>query len=148
IRTEAESSEWEDPILFDRPEGLPSFPVEVLSPWVRDYVHHLAIEQQVPVDLPAMLVLPILSGAVAGKFQIEVRPGWIVVLSIYALVPLGIGERKTPTVNALIRPTQKYELLLADQMAPRIREALADREIAEADKRRALGAFAKAKPAD
>jgi hypothetical protein len=55
---------------------LPSFPADALPSWVSEWVKAEAVAAQVPVDLPAMLVLAALATAAAGVARIQARPGW------------------------------------------------------------------------
>ncbi|MCK6545639.1 MAG: DUF3987 domain-containing protein [Thermoanaerobaculia bacterium] len=64
---------------------------------------------QVPPDLPALLALSVISTAVAKRFEVEVRAGWIEPLNLYALVALASGTRKSVVFEAATAPVVAYE---------------------------------------
>ena len=58
---------WDAPVpLGARAAGLPGFPVSIFPPWLRDEVTALTEFAQVPVDLPAVISLSVLSAAAAA----------------------------------------------------------------------------------
>jgi hypothetical protein len=64
------SDDWPDPLPFDAPTSLPSFPVEALPEATAGYVQEVARSRQVPVDLPAMQSLGTVSAAAARRFRV------------------------------------------------------------------------------
>jgi hypothetical protein len=100
---------WEQPVPLDRPR-LPSFPIDALPLCVRRWVESTTIALQVPVDLPAAMALGTLGAAVGGSVQVELRPpDWVEPINLWIAVVLPSGERKSPTVEAAVRPLEAVE---------------------------------------
>lgn len=125
-----EGADWEAPVSFDDFD-LPSFPAEVLPAWLRSFVTELAIERQVPLELPGLLVLAVCGAAVARKVVVVVREAWQEPLNIWVLVVLPPGARKSQTISAATGPMVDLERLLFEQMAPTIEKVLSQRRILE-----------------
>ena len=104
------------------PEGkpLPTFPVHCLPEVLRTFVTAQAAFTEVPVDLPAMLSLGACAAMVAGKVDIEVKPGYIEPLNAFFLIGLKTGERKTPNYEACFGPVKEAERLKAEADGPLI----------------------------
>jgi len=100
---------WDAPIPIGASANLPKFPVSALPVALAAYVQALAVSMQVPVDLPAMLVLGVLATAAAGKFELEIRSDWVEQLCLYLVVALPPGERKSPVFRDATRPLLRYE---------------------------------------
>lgn len=121
----SDSSEggWAPPLPIGPSADLPSFPVKTLPLPLADYVDALAESMQVPVDLPAMVVLAVVATAVAGKFELVVRRDWTEQLCLYVVVALPPGERKSPVFRDVVRPIIEFERehserLLMDDVTP------------------------------
>ncbi len=111
------------------------FPLEAAFPpalhWLRDYTAAISEALQVPLDLPAMLVLPIAAVTVAQKAEVELREGWREVPAIWSLVLLESGERKSATFARMIEPISEWERAEAARLAPMIVEQRERRQMAE-----------------
>jgi hypothetical protein len=93
---------WPEAWPFDRLD-TPPFPVEVLSPWMREWSSAQAEAMQTPVDLPACIALATASLCVARMFHVEVRAGWTEPTNLWIVVAMNPGERKS---NAFMRATE------------------------------------------
>jgi len=98
------------------------FPVGALPPWLRDYVEALAETTQTPIDLPAVIALAACCTAVAGKVEIEQKPGHIEPLNLYVAVALPPGSRKTAVFSRISYSIQAFERELARVAEPMIAE--------------------------
>jgi hypothetical protein len=130
LRTGAEPEDWDPPVVFAEYQ-LPTFPMDVLPRHIRTYIEALAVEKQVPVDLPGMLVLTALATALQKKVIVLVRPGWVEPVNIWTMCALPPGSRKSGTFASLVEPIEKYERLERDRLAPEVEQAKNKRKIAE-----------------
>jgi hypothetical protein len=95
---------------FDRmesPEKL--FPVDVLPPVVRNYCAAVSDSLQVPVDMPCIAALGVLSAALSGKYFVEVKKDWKQPVNLYLLLIARPSERKSPVMEAVARPLYSYQ---------------------------------------
>jgi hypothetical protein len=99
---------------------LPSFPIDVLPPVLREWVSALSEATQTPPDLAGLLTLAVCAAAVAKKVLIEARHGWREPLNIFVAILLEPGNRKSAVFSDTIRPLRILEGNLAKQAKPRI----------------------------
>jgi hypothetical protein len=128
---EQQPEEWADPLPFDMPRTLPPFPVEVLPKDTRAYVEEVAATRQVPVDLPGMLSLGVVSGAAARRFRVQIGTTHSEPLNTFVAAGMEPGSRKSVTYQDMVEPLEAYERDLKAQMAPKIAEAQEKRLIEE-----------------
>jgi hypothetical protein len=139
--TETDSDKWHEitPIRFN---AMVPFPLEVLPPVIRDYVGNVAHVMQVPVDLPAMAALAVLSFAVCRRWDVQVHPSYIETTNLYIAAAMEPGSRKSSTLEAMVFPLrsaeQELSLKEADQNAQN-RELRTAQEASLKKKRDALG---------
>lgn len=117
----SDDSAWPELIPFDRVD-LPSFPVEALPPTVRDYVRAVAASLQVPIDLPALAVLVVACAATGGAHEVEIGPGWVEPVVLWAAPILPSGEGKTPALGAVMHPLLDVERELREEARERVAE--------------------------
>ncbi|MCX5742213.1 MAG: YfjI family protein [Proteobacteria bacterium] len=141
------ASVWQQPVALAAAPTLPDFPLATLPPWVRDWTEAEAIALQVPIDLPATLVLAVVALTVARKVEIEAKPGHIEPLNIYVLDVLPSGERKSPVLRDATRPVEDYERFETENTAREISKVEASRSLLNARAKKAE-AEAKANPDD
>jgi hypothetical protein len=90
------------------PERQP-YPIAVLPPTIKAMVQSVADATETPIELGAMLVLPIISTAVQRRVQVSVRDDWREELASYSLILLDSGEGKTPVFRHLMEPIIAHE---------------------------------------
>lgn len=100
--------QWEPPIPFTQ-HILPSFPVEVLPPIVRDYVLAVAESTQTPVDMSASAALAVLALCQQGKFRVCGKADWTEPLNLFVVIVAEPSERKSAIINFMTRPINTYE---------------------------------------
>ncbi|MBC7771407.1 MAG: DUF3987 domain-containing protein [Pyrinomonadaceae bacterium] len=126
---------WSPPRPLHEGPPPPPIPLEAAFPpalsEVRDFVAAVAEAIQVPLDLPAMLLLPIAGVCIAQKFEIELRPGWREIPALYILSLLESGERKSGTFSLMIAPILAWEREQAGELGPMIACAQEERKIKE-----------------
>ena len=128
--------QWPDPTpLRDAPRP-PPFPIAdafppALKP-IRDYLIATAEAVQVPIDLPALLLLPIVTVCIARKVEVRSAPDHTEPAALYSLVLLKSGNRKSSTINRLTAPLGQWEYDEAERLGPVIARQQEARKIAEA----------------
>jgi hypothetical protein len=127
----ASSGGWPEPIPLDAPPPDP-LPLDTLPPWMRAHVASVADFVQVPADLPALLALVAVAGAVQKKYEVEARPGWTEPVTLWGAGVLEASARKSPTFRQVMAPVQEYERRAADAVEADRTAALDRREILEA----------------
>lgn len=107
--------QWDPPIPLTMHRSLPAFPVQVLPEWLANTATAVATETQTPVDLPACLVLAMLSTAAGGRAVVNVRGRWTEPINLFVVVAMPPGSRKSPVFSTLVRPLQVVEKALIEQ---------------------------------
>jgi replicative DNA helicase len=113
--------EWEIPVPL-RSYTLPEFPVEILPDWLADFVCAEAVTTQTPKDLAGMLSLASCATALAGRFKVQVKPGWYEPLNLYVAVALPSGNRKSSVFRDVTLPIRDHESILREILAGEIAE--------------------------
>lgn len=137
---------WSPPMpLVDTRNAIP-FPIREAFPEslndIAAYAAGVAHEIQVPVDLPCMLIPPIVSTAISQKFLIEIRGQWRETPPLWTMTILDSGERKSATFRRMTEPVHEWEKDEAERLRPEIAADLERREILEKERsalRRAAG---------
>jgi len=136
---------WEEPIPIGYGGKVPVFPVQRLPLWLQDYVMAMSRALQVPIDLPAMMVLSVLAAAAGGRCIVEIRQGWREPLNLYTAVAMASGTRKTPVFQRIIKPLELAEREAVDKALPEVAEAKARHKAARAKADKAMDDIARAK---
>lgn len=88
---------------------LPPFPVEVLPPVFQRFASELAESYQVPVDLPASMMLGVLAAVIAKHYSIAGGPDWIEPCNLFVGVAQPPASRKSAIVKEVVRPLEEIE---------------------------------------
>jgi replicative DNA helicase len=137
--------DWGEADLFDAAD-VPPFPVDALSPWLRDWSIATAEFAQVPVDMPAAIGLGAASLAVARRFKVEVRPGWSEPTNLWIVVAANPAERKSPIFKQATEGVHAYSQKEAERLAPHIRDLELDRHVLTGQLDEAKGKAVKGQP--
>jgi hypothetical protein len=124
--------EWQRPIPIENADAPEPLPLSAFPDWIRDHVQSVAAAVQVPSDLPALLSLTLLSGAVQKKAELHVRDGWKVPLSLWGAGIMESGGRKSPTYKHMNAPVEEYERRLRKQVRKQHKQSKDKREVLEA----------------
>lgn len=122
----AEVPDWSDPQRFGEPLlfghlETPELKVDVLPSWTRNYVKALAANTQTPESLGTMLALTILAGCLQKRFEVApYADNYKEPLSIWTLIPLPPGSKKTAVLQALAEPLNEWESEQATILKPDI----------------------------
>lgn len=100
---------WESPVPLSSHPRLPEFPVDALPPWLCRFVVQTTESFQVPAEFPALYALALISAAVCGKYLVHIREQWEIPLTLYVLVAMPPGERKSPVHAYMTKPFQDWD---------------------------------------
>jgi hypothetical protein len=106
---QTERGEAELPTPARSSQDLPPFPVRALPGFLHDFVLNLKKSIQVPVDLPAWLVLGVLSAASARKYRVQIGKTHGEPLGLCIACGLDSGTRKGPAYSAVVDPLSAFE---------------------------------------
>jgi hypothetical protein len=104
-----EVDDWKDPIPFDDYSDLPAFPTEMLGAIGVEMVESVAVTNQVDSGLPASMYLAALSTCLSRKLSVDLRTHNEPV-NIYTCPILDSGERKTATMQLMMKPIYNYQI--------------------------------------
>jgi putative DNA primase/helicase len=143
------STSWSSPRpLSSRAKPTP-FPLDSAFPdscsKLRDFVAAVATSFQVPVDVPALMAIATLALPVARTVEVTPNTDWKEVISIYVLLLLASGERKSAVFSMMVGPIHSWQDAQASAMAPAIRQFENDQQIAKEKIRSQRRATAKSK---
>jgi len=139
------ADDWPAPVPLVVLPDVPAFPSQVLPTWMREFVEALAVELQVPLDLPGILVLAAAAAGIGRKVAVSPRPGWKdEPTNIFAMVGLPPGEKKSQTFKKCLAPVLEYERELQERELPNIERAESEFKVAELRVQHLQGKLAKA----
>ena len=132
----SEYSEYSEmgPWVTPEPIGvgdLRPFPTTALPSWCVQFVRELACSTQTPEDLAGLLVLASMGVAVQGKYEVEPWAEYRESLSVFVVVTMPSGSRKSSVFALVTRPLFDFEQRLAEEAAPQVARRQADRAILE-----------------
>jgi len=122
---------WPKPIPLDRLER-PPYPVNALPQVIRDYVVAVAESLQVPVDLPANLIMTAISAPLSKRFCVQVLPDWVEPCNLYSVTALPPAHRKSATFKAVTDPIEEMEKRAYQNLAPLVRKRASEIKIMNA----------------
>lgn len=82
---------------------VPAFPLDCLSPVLREYCHIRATQSCLPPDFTATTFIGVISGLIGRAYQIELRPGhdWVESANLWGLIIGNPSSMKSPTIKAV-----------------------------------------------
>ena len=137
-----DSREWGDPIPFDEID-TPGIPARLLPDTLAQLAAALATATETPEALAVMMVLGVVSAAVAKRFCVSPVDGWREPMNIYALIALPPGNNKSTVFNACAVPLVEWERERAATLAPEIMRQKSERKSQEKIIEAKRGALAK-----
>lgn len=96
------------PIPLDKVNTLPPFPIEQLPPVLLNFVRYVSETTQVLPDIPAAMVLSVLSLCLHGKAKVRFSEHWSEEMNLYTLMIAPPGERKSAVFSMAMKPVYKY----------------------------------------
>jgi putative DNA primase/helicase len=142
--------EWEQPAPLGQFD-LPTFPLEAFPNQLcalRVFCESVAEAYQVPVGLPAMLVLSVGGASLAKKVAVHVRGDHWEPVNLFMVVTLPPGNRKSGVFRAVTEPLVEFEKQEAERLAPEIDKNCNQRMILEDTLKNARKQAATAKSAE
>lgn len=104
-----DNREWVE--LPDGARALPNFPTDALPDDLAQLVHSIAGAYQAPEGLAAAFALGVAGSAIVGRVEIQPKerePFYTEAGQLYVLCQGASGERKTPVLNALKAPLERW----------------------------------------
>jgi len=120
---------WHEPRITEN--AAEQFPIESVPHYLADLVQALALEVQVPIELPYFAAISLLATATSGSVEVSVKGRHTEQLSIYSIIGLGSGNRKSEVVKTLKAPHLAFEKDLIAQAKPVRKSQEAERKALE-----------------
>jgi len=103
-----ENDDWPEPIPLDSFE-LPKWPEGVFPAPLGGFVQSVSDSLEVPVEVSFIDTLAVCSTAICGKYQLEVKDGYVEPLNIWGMPIQPPATRKTGVKQAVMFPIVEYE---------------------------------------
>jgi hypothetical protein len=117
------------------PQGTQSdsvqFPIGSAPHYLADLCKAIALEVQVPIELPYFAAVSVLAAATNGKIEVVVKGRYKEHLSFYNIIGLGSGNRKSEVLKTLRLPLVEIEGDLIAQVKPERSRQIAERKAYE-----------------
>jgi len=120
------------PVLPFHSADLPSFPLDVLPHWLREYCEAITETMQTPTDLAGMLAMAVLSTACARRIEVRAWEGYDEPVNIYAVISMPPGSGKSPVFKAMTGPIAMFEWQQLEKSQEAIERAEDERDILKA----------------
>ncbi len=91
------------------------FPINTLPQRMREYACDLAVRKQVPVDLPALVMLGMIGSVAAPRIIIRRDRDWKQPTNLYVACALDSSAGKSPVYDELLRGLQAAEYYLIEK---------------------------------
>jgi hypothetical protein len=121
--------EWSNPVITQ--SNNEQFPIEAAPHYLADLCKAIALEVQVPIELPYFAAMSVLAAATIGKVEIVVKGRYKEHLSFYNIIGLGSGNRKSEVLKTLRMPLVEIESDLIAQVKPERSRQIAERKTYE-----------------
>jgi len=121
--------EWSNPVTTQSQSV--QFPIETAPHYLADLCKAIALEVQVPIELPYFAAMSVLAAATNGKIEIVVKGRYKEHLSFYNVIGLGSGNRKSEVLKTLRLPLSDIERDLIAQVKPERSRQIAERKTYE-----------------
>lgn len=131
VEVVADEGEWGDFIPLDV-AIRPPFPLEALSPVLRDFTEAVAHTTQTPPDICGTLSLAAVAAAVHGKVILTVKPGWVEWATLYVVCAAPSGSRKSAVFKAVMQPLLQFEKNEQKRMRPIVEKNKLQKKLLEA----------------
>jgi putative DNA primase/helicase len=136
---------WPDPILPGT-SHTPEIPAQLLPSWLADMAAAVARSTQTPEAMSVLVGLGVLATALQRRYVVApYGDDYQETLSLFLVVLMVSGTRKTAVLNAMCRPLDRHEKLLRDRARVHIARSNSAREVARKRIERLTAEAAKAK---
>ncbi len=125
-------SEWDEPLPLDSGLGAAEpFPVDALPAWLGAYCEAWAETSQTPVDAIAVLTLGAFATAIQGRVVVRLTRDWTEQTSLFVMLVMPSGAKKSATFRAAFAPILKAESDLRITLEPQREDAEHHIEVAK-----------------
>ena len=128
---ELEDGAWEPPQKIQGDYLQPSFPNEIFPAGFECFLHEISKQVQVPRDLPAMLMLTVISLCNSKAFKVDRGKGWVEPLNLFTITLLRPASRKSTIFNTLTKPVRMFESQYNHKTIPEQEQLESERRILE-----------------
>lgn len=102
----------------------PEIPANLLPDTLGDFVQNISDILCVPVEMPFMTSLGMVSAAISKKFVVSPKPDWQEAINIYSITAMLPASNKSQTLNYLKSPLDEWEKKETLKIMPERNEAL------------------------
>ncbi len=121
--------QWSNPVITQSQNV--QFPIESAPHYLADLCKAIALEVQVPIELPYFVAISVIAAATNGKVEVVVKGRYKEQLSLYNIIGLGSGNRKSEVVRTLRSPLLEIESNLIAQVKPERSRQLSEQKTYE-----------------
>lgn len=136
--------EWEAPIPLGKPRPEP-MPENLIPGPVGEMVKAVSAFTETPYELGAGLSMAAVAACVAGKYEVQIKPGYREPLNIMTGVALETGNRKTAVVKEIFAPHYRWEAEACKALEPEYERVLSKNKAIESRITRLNTEYGKAK---
>lgn len=136
-------SDWNEIVPLNDNTELPPFPTDILPQDMAEYIRAVATAYHCPEDMPAMLLMAITATAIQGKVVIRPQQKWIEQASLYIMVLMESGQRKSPVFKEMLRPLKEFERQVQQYQSAALIENQTARELLEKERKAAINSLEK-----
>lgn len=120
---------WQSPRITEKTSA--QFPIESVPHYLVELMKAIALEVQVPVELPYFASVSVLAAAAYGRIEVVVKDRYKEQLSFYNVIGLGSGNRKSEVIKTLRAPLIAIEGDLIAAAKPLRAQQIAERKTYE-----------------
>lgn len=125
----SEELNWQTPEITEKKSAL--FPIESVPHYLVELMKAIALEVQVPVELPYFASVSVLAAATYGRIEVVVKGRYKEQLAFYNIIGLGSGNRKSEVIKTLRAPLVAIESDLIAAAKPLRAQQIAERKTYE-----------------
>lgn len=124
--TPTDPSGWEEPILFDE-FATPDIPAWLLPGVFGEFAAALAEATETPEAMAVFAVLGTISAALAKRFAVCPKPGWVEPPNIYTIIALPPANNKSTVLDRCTTPLREWEIDQAIRMDSELKKQRSER---------------------
>jgi len=107
----------------------PEWPNNIFPAPLEEFVKELARSIETPIELPALVVIAVLSSVAQGKYRVQVKEDYFEPVNVWTCVALPSGQRKSAVYAAATKPVVEWEKLQAERLKVPIQQAKSKNEL-------------------
>jgi len=130
--TAMSKEDWSQPLPLREGPALLPWPQAVFPEPFDLYVKELARSTEVPIELPAMLVLSTIATVMQSAFEVQVKEDYSEPTNLWVLAVLPPASRKSKIYSEVTAPLRKWEYEQKLKLEPQIKSAESQKKTTEA----------------